>query len=231
MIRRPPRSTLSVTLFPYTTLFRSRHTQGVRILSRRDPRALAKRALQIRRAQPRVFSKKPERNHAVRTGFNFAAYALDQDHLRIAARLARMAAAAGSEAGLLRRPRLGKKLDLPCARPPRGAGRPAVDSRRANSINKHAVHSRVTRSDRRKPSPLSRRGNRRRNPFGKRCHYQFPPLPDHNSQNRSRGAIRILRSNQNSSSTGFSACGFSVAYLQSTPSPLLFPARTVLRQC
>src|SRR3546814_18189566 len=28
MLRRPPRSTLTDTLFPYTTLFRSRHQQG-----------------------------------------------------------------------------------------------------------------------------------------------------------------------------------------------------------
>src|SRR3546814_17168863 len=30
MIRRPPRSTLTDTLFPYTTLFRSRHDQSDR---------------------------------------------------------------------------------------------------------------------------------------------------------------------------------------------------------
>src|SRR3546814_7765071 len=36
MIRRPPRSTRTDTLFPYTTLFRSRHAPGVADLA--DPR-------------------------------------------------------------------------------------------------------------------------------------------------------------------------------------------------
>src|SRR3546814_3954431 len=36
MIRRPPRSTRTDTLFPYTTLFRSRHDRG----TRRKPAAI-----------------------------------------------------------------------------------------------------------------------------------------------------------------------------------------------
>ena len=32
MIRRPPRSTQAKTLFPYTTLFRSAQTEGLKIL-------------------------------------------------------------------------------------------------------------------------------------------------------------------------------------------------------
>src|SRR6186997_3655233 len=41
MIRRPPRSTQQPTLFPYTTLFRSRHRHGPRgdHRARRRPRA------------------------------------------------------------------------------------------------------------------------------------------------------------------------------------------------
>src|SRR3546814_11646483 len=42
MIRRPPRSTLSDTLFPYTTLFRSVVEQGLAIL-RRDRAPLLQR--------------------------------------------------------------------------------------------------------------------------------------------------------------------------------------------
>src|SRR3546814_19871987 len=39
MIRRPPRSTRTDTLFPYTTLFRSHHVPGARA-ENRDPRNL-----------------------------------------------------------------------------------------------------------------------------------------------------------------------------------------------
>src|SRR3546814_8247994 len=40
MIRRPPRSTRTDTLFPYTTLFRSAVKAGTRRLGRRAPRLL-----------------------------------------------------------------------------------------------------------------------------------------------------------------------------------------------
>src|SRR3546814_3838922 len=43
MIRRPPRSTLTATLFPSTTLFRSHLGRRLRGLSRRLPRRLARR--------------------------------------------------------------------------------------------------------------------------------------------------------------------------------------------
>src|SRR3546814_6008059 len=45
MIRRPPRSTRTDTLFPYTTLFRSQDLQ----LSRRQPRLRAARRRALRR--------------------------------------------------------------------------------------------------------------------------------------------------------------------------------------
>src|SRR3546814_6071345 len=38
MIRRPPRSTRTDTLFPYTTLFRSRHRASGRVRRDRPPR-------------------------------------------------------------------------------------------------------------------------------------------------------------------------------------------------
>src|SRR3546814_2929308 len=46
MIRRPPRSTRTDTLFPYTTLFRSRHLLGVSPLMS-DKRRIAKDVIQI----------------------------------------------------------------------------------------------------------------------------------------------------------------------------------------
>src|SRR3546814_11620323 len=47
MIRRPPRSTRTDTLFPYTTLFRSRATilRGGRVVAECDPRAETARSL------------------------------------------------------------------------------------------------------------------------------------------------------------------------------------------
>src|SRR3546814_8475597 len=44
MIRRPPRSTRTDTLFPYTTLFRSRRQRPYRRLGRRDGRAVPDRS-------------------------------------------------------------------------------------------------------------------------------------------------------------------------------------------
>src|SRR3546814_11521032 len=44
MIRRPPRSTRTDTLFPYTTLFRSRPSRGRRILSSIQSDAFQRRA-------------------------------------------------------------------------------------------------------------------------------------------------------------------------------------------
>src|SRR3546814_2158680 len=61
MIRRPPRSTRTDTLFPYTTLFRSgrrgvqrqcRGREGAQRLHRRDPRACASRR-ETGRCRPR----------------------------------------------------------------------------------------------------------------------------------------------------------------------------------
>src|SRR3546814_4746068 len=45
MIRRPPRSTRTDTLFPYTTLFRSAEQSLLRQLDRRDDRCNARLAL------------------------------------------------------------------------------------------------------------------------------------------------------------------------------------------
>src|SRR3546814_9571482 len=41
MIRRPPRSTRTDTLFPYTTLFRSDHRLGIAVADQRFGRAVA----------------------------------------------------------------------------------------------------------------------------------------------------------------------------------------------
>src|SRR3546814_9375119 len=41
MIRRPPRSTRTDTLFPYTTLFRSARCDGDRLPARQDPGRIA----------------------------------------------------------------------------------------------------------------------------------------------------------------------------------------------
>src|SRR3546814_13794759 len=66
MIRRPPVSTRTDTLFPYTTLFRSRRGQGRRPLSRgrRLPRGLRQRparAVQPGAAAQRLLSRDPVR--------------------------------------------------------------------------------------------------------------------------------------------------------------------------
>src|SRR3546814_16152160 len=51
MIRRPPRSTRTDTLFPYTTLFRSQRSQAVPAAGKR--RALARRGLPVFVGHPR----------------------------------------------------------------------------------------------------------------------------------------------------------------------------------
>src|SRR3546814_2178435 len=51
MIRRPPRSTRTDTLFPYTTLFRSGGRNGGRRCSRFGPRVLHDAALSSRRSE------------------------------------------------------------------------------------------------------------------------------------------------------------------------------------
>src|SRR3546814_10629876 len=77
MIRRPPRSTRTDTLFPYTTLFRSRTSPRKRVPGRRIgsfcPRLVKARALQIGRALPP--RKPPVRqitSHFVYKGLGFA---------------------------------------------------------------------------------------------------------------------------------------------------------------
>src|SRR3546814_21047319 len=67
MIRRPPRSTRTDTLFPYTTLFRSRRRRGLphpgqrirTILHRTPPPRRAHRAGQGSRRQPRRHRRAP----------------------------------------------------------------------------------------------------------------------------------------------------------------------------
>src|SRR3546814_2687947 len=56
MIRRPPRSTRTDTLFPYTTLFRSPHAQQGRL----QPPAEQRRDLRHGRPRPR-HSRQPDR--------------------------------------------------------------------------------------------------------------------------------------------------------------------------
>src|SRR3546814_8475280 len=64
MIRRPPRSTRTDTLFPYTTLFRSRQRpsgEGRRAtarLLRRQPPQLRSASAAARRAAPRPFHRR-----------------------------------------------------------------------------------------------------------------------------------------------------------------------------
>src|SRR3546814_1854640 len=52
MIRRPPRSTRTDTLFPYTTLFRSRNAEAVQGIARGDPAHLLTQHLGFGRRQP-----------------------------------------------------------------------------------------------------------------------------------------------------------------------------------
>src|SRR3546814_12271514 len=54
MIRRPPISTRTYTLFPYTTLFRSRITAGVSAVSSANGRSLEQAALGPQRVQPAI---------------------------------------------------------------------------------------------------------------------------------------------------------------------------------
>src|SRR3712207_7866130 len=56
MIRRPPRS----TLFPYTTLFRSREGAAAAHLRRPRPKEPAPREAQDRAARPRLGTHRPE---------------------------------------------------------------------------------------------------------------------------------------------------------------------------
>src|SRR3546814_3207444 len=71
MIRRPPRSTRTDTLFPYTTLFRSteypyrRETAGRRALQRTRPASGRVRPAD-RAAQRRLFARRFERRCALR---------------------------------------------------------------------------------------------------------------------------------------------------------------------
>src|SRR3546814_19903044 len=65
MIRRPPRSTRTDTLFPYTTLFRSgRAGQGVEEAGNREPgpcrRPAVSRAMPLSRLLPDVAAVPPE---------------------------------------------------------------------------------------------------------------------------------------------------------------------------
>src|SRR3546814_9700513 len=54
MIRRPPRSTRTDTLFPHTTLFRSHHGQRTRTEQRRQPLAAAGKLVEHGRPQCRI---------------------------------------------------------------------------------------------------------------------------------------------------------------------------------
>src|SRR3546814_12359265 len=54
MIRRPPISTRTYTLFPYTTLFRSRITAGVSAVSSANGRSIEQAALGPQRVQPAI---------------------------------------------------------------------------------------------------------------------------------------------------------------------------------
>ena len=183
-------------VFPLSQFgFEPRHAKRVRILPRRDSHRLAERALQVSGAQPRAFRKAPQRKRAVRVALDFAAHASDEIRLRVAARLARMAAPAGSESGLFRRFRLNEEKNLLRVRAARRAGRPAVDSRRADRIDERAIHSRVVQSDCRKAFPPRERGDCGQQRVGNASTLAVRFLPNHNIQNHSRGAIRILRSN------------------------------------
>src|SRR3546814_19298795 len=79
MIRRPPRSTRTDTLFPYTTLFRSPDHQGGhrQTLPLREPRATAHAHRRLHRRLPfRSQAQNPQRPHALqitRSGMEFRA--------------------------------------------------------------------------------------------------------------------------------------------------------------
>src|SRR3546814_8709406 len=60
LILRPPRSTRTYTLFPYTTLFRSaahRRRQGLRTISRRSAARRDRQRPRARRSCPRAFRR------------------------------------------------------------------------------------------------------------------------------------------------------------------------------
>src|SRR3546814_14877247 len=68
MIRRPPRSTRTDTLFPYTTLFRSGCRHDRRGAQRVDiaPATAHERPDFPMRAEPRLLAVRADRNHAAR---------------------------------------------------------------------------------------------------------------------------------------------------------------------
>src|SRR3546814_1181932 len=65
MIRRPPRSTRTDTLFPYTTLFRSVHRRGAQHLPHRSRRRGPRRVAQGQGSRPRA--DRPGRTGATMT--------------------------------------------------------------------------------------------------------------------------------------------------------------------
>src|SRR2546429_4248488 len=84
MIRRPPRS----TLFPYTTLFRSRHAAGAEGVPgrARDDRAAAVRGLgRGRRAGARVRDRKSTRLNSSHGYISYAVFCLKKKKKRDAA--------------------------------------------------------------------------------------------------------------------------------------------------
>src|SRR3546814_14095325 len=63
MIRRPPRSTRTDTLVPYTTLFRSGDADVMKLHARGDTTRVCDKALELRHNQPRLLS-----HHAFKAG-------------------------------------------------------------------------------------------------------------------------------------------------------------------
>src|SRR3546814_17975284 len=93
MIRRPPRSTRTDTLFPYTTLFRSRAPQSVRSPPVRDPPpsdpwADGPAPQQHHSDLHRVPSRDNEADYEDRSGWRRAPHAASLQSLRIAADVA-----------------------------------------------------------------------------------------------------------------------------------------------
>src|SRR3546814_7669786 len=103
MIRRPPRSTRTDTLFPYTTLFRSRrgHRAEVRVLERFLVGAHALDVLLAAtdlRVEPAIDEVRPPR-HGQRIADRVPGFAVERERLLVFARGALVGAGAGIVAG------------------------------------------------------------------------------------------------------------------------------------
>jgi len=165
-------------VFPLSKFgFEPRDAKRVRILPRRNAHRLAECALQVSSAKPCALRQVPQRKCAVRVALDFAAHAPNEIGLRAAVRPARMAAPAGPESSLLRCLWQNEEKYLPRMWATRWARRPAVNPRRAHSIDERAIHSRVMQGDRRKASTPRERGDCGQERVGLSRHWPFVSFP------------------------------------------------------